>query len=125
MKVKLESLHNEITIMHLEGFLNFETSLLFEKDYLSAIHSQRIIFNFLKLKFVGSCGLVAFVQTLNKFFQSYRPRPRITSASNEFIKLMVANHFESEDFYKSINSAIKSYHYNIHNQQRRLGPSIF
>ena len=124
MKVKLESLHNEITVIHLEGFLTFETSLLFEKDYLAAMHSQRIIFNFLELKFVGSCGLVAFVQTLNKFIQSYRPRPRIASASNEFIKLMIANNFEPEDFYKSINSAIKSYHYNIHTQ-KRLGPPFF
>ena len=125
MDVKLESLQNDIIIIHLEGFLNFETSIIFEKDYLSTIYSKKVIFDFSKLQFVGSCGLVAFVQTINKFCQYYQPRPRFACVSTEFLRLMDVNNFEPEDFYESIDSAIRYYHYGFNPPQKRLGTSFF
>ena len=124
MDVRLESLPNDIIIIYLKDFLDFETSIIFEKDYLSTLSAQKIVFDFTKLQFVGSCGLVAFVQTLNKFCQYHQPRPRLTSVSTEFVKLMSINGFGPEDFYDSIDSAIRSYHYSI-NPQKRLGYPFF
>ena len=124
MDVRLESLQHDIIIIHLKDFLNFETSIVFEKDYLSTIHSKKVIFNFAKLQFVGSCGLVAFIQTLNKFCQHNQPRPKFTCVSTEFIKFMSVNGFEPEDFYDSIDIAIRSYRYGIQ-PQKRLGYPFF
>ena len=125
MDVRSESLPNDVVIIHLKDFLDFETSIIFEKDHLSTISSQKkIVFDFTNLQFVGSCGLVAFVQTLNKFCQYHQPRPRFAGTSTEFIKLMSINGFEPEDFYDSIDSAIRSHHYGI-NLQKRLGYPFF
>ena len=124
MDVRLESVPNDIVITHLKDFLNFETSIIFEKDYLSTLHSKKVIFNFANLQFVGSCGLVAFVQTLNKFCQYSQPRPKFACVSTEFIKFMSVNGFEPEDFYDSIDLAIRSYHYTIQ-PQKRLGYPFF
>ncbi len=124
MDVRLEPLPNDIIIIHLKDFLNFETSIIFEKDYLSTAFSKRVVFNFAKLQFVGSCGLVAFVQALNRFCQNHQPRPRFACASAEFVKLMDVNGFGSEDFYDCIDSAIRSYHYGF-NPQKRLGYPFF
>lgn len=125
MDVKLEFLPNDIVIIHLKDFLNFETSIIFEKDYLSTVYSKKVIFDFEHLQFVGSCGLVAFVQTLNKFCQYHQPRPRFACVSPEFVKFMDVNGFGSDDFYDSIDSAIRSYHYGFNPQKKRLGYPFF
>ena len=124
MDVQLESLPNDIVIIHLKDFLNFETSIIFEKDYLSTSASKKVIFDFAKLQFVGSCGLVAFVQTLNRFCQHSRPRPRFACVSTEFVKLMDVNGFMPGDFYDSIDSAVNSYHYGLNSQKDWIIPSF-
>ena len=124
MDVRLESLPNDIIIIHLKDFLDFETSIIFEKDHLSTVYSKKVIFDFAKLQFVGSCGLVAFVQALNKFCHCNQLRPRFACVSTEFVKLMNVNGFGPEDFYDSIDLAIRSYHYAIY-LQKRLGYPFF
>lgn len=123
MDVKTDN-HSDIVIMRLEGFLDFETAPLFERNYLFDLHSEKVIFDFTKLEFVGSCGLISFMQILSKFCQYYRPRPRFVGVSPEFLRLMETNGFDFTDFYESLNLAIQSYHYGFI-PQKRVGSPFF
>ena len=123
MKVELKK-YNEIIVMSLEGFLDFETTVLFERNYLLETHSKKIIFDFTKLEFVGSCGLMAFIQTMSKFCRYHRPRPRFIGVGQEFLRLMESSGFDFENFYDSLDLAIRSYHYNF-DHQKRLGTPLF
>ena len=123
MKVEIDA-HNEIVVMHLKGFLNFETAILFERNYLLETHSKKIIFDFEKLQFVGSCGLMAFIQTVSKFCRYHQPQPRFVGVGPEFLRLMEASGFNFENFYESLDLAIRSYHYNF-DAEKRLGTPLF
>ena len=125
MDISLEQHNEDISLIRFKGFLDFETSLCFEKNHLSeAVNGKKVIFEFSQLEFVGSCGLISFVQTLYQFCRQHQPRPRFVGVNPEFVKFMEARGFGSDDFYESMESAVNSYHYSF-NPQKRLNPSFF
>ena len=89
MRAKQEG---KVIIFELEGHLDFETTQRFHEKCHSVIHKRecrQVVFNFAKLKFVGSSGIHQFIKAL-KQFNSKEDRPKLCEVSMEFDKVIKA-----------------------------------
>lgn len=103
----------KVVVFELEGYLEFETTLKFQKTCETILSQQpeaRLIFNFEKLKFVGSSGINHFITTLKQIL-SLKPTPRMIHVSAEFDKIFNAYRTQKYPFsvYENIELALKAF----------------
>ncbi len=82
----------ETTIIDLEGHLDFEATLLFYEtaaDLLQKANTSQVVFNFSKLRFVGSSGISQFIKVIKKL-NSLTAKPKMCHLSSEFLKMFKA-----------------------------------
>ncbi len=92
MKAKISSL-GDVVIVNLSGRIDIEYSQLFRKACLGDIarRSDKIIFNLKDLNFVGSNGIVPFIQALSDLAGQDRKRVHFCQVSPEFQKIFAAS----------------------------------
>lgn len=103
----------EIVIFELEGHLDFETTLNFQKACETVIEQSekvRIIFNMERLKFVGSSGINHFIGVM-KEFNTLPYRPKLCSVSSEFTRVLRAYQTSRRPFeiFQAENDARQSF----------------
>jgi len=82
----------KVVVFELEGHLEFETTVKFQEtcqNILKKSPDTRLIFNFQKLKFVGSSGINHFITTMKNLL-SLSPAPKMIQVSTEFDKIFNA-----------------------------------
>jgi anti-anti-sigma factor len=82
----------EITVIELEGHLDFEATRKFYEtaaDLLQTAGANQVVFNFAKLRFVGSSGISQFIKILKKLNAAVT-KPKMCHLSSEFIKMFKA-----------------------------------
>ncbi len=100
-------------VFELEGHLDFETTQQFQETCSALIQksdAQQVVFNFEKLKFVGSSGINQFIRVL-KEFNGADTRPRLCHLSSEFERVFRAYQTSRSPFeiFENENEAIKSF----------------
>ena len=110
MQAKVD-IDNDVSIVSLSGYLDFETVIPFKRDCLDSINTPKVIFDFEHLNFVGSCGLTSFLQSLLTFSETLSRRPRYVRAGVEFRRLMQTIEFLEMDFFDSTQLAKESFIY--------------
>lgn len=103
----------KVVVFDLEGHLEFETTVKFQETCESVLEKQpdaRIIFNFQKLKFVGSSGINHFVGTVKELL-SLRPSPKMINVSTEFDKIFNAYRTAKHPFrvYENLETALLAF----------------
>ncbi len=81
-----------ILVFELEGTLDFETTHQLSQtcqDLMSKNSCSQVVFDFSRLKFVGSSGIHQFIGVL-KEFNGFKVRPRLCHLSVEFDKIVKA-----------------------------------
>jgi anti-anti-sigma factor len=82
----------EITVIELEGHLDFEATMVFHEtasDLLQKEVGNQVVFNFAKLRFVGSSGISQFIKVIKKLNAS-PAKPKMCGLSSEFLKMFKA-----------------------------------
>jgi anti-anti-sigma factor len=82
----------DITVIELEGHLDFEATRLFYEtaaDLLQQATTNQVVFNFAKLRFVGSSGISQFIKAIKKLNAS-PAKPKMCHLSSEFLKMFKA-----------------------------------
>lgn len=82
----------KVVVFELEGHLEFETTVHFQeacKNILKKQPETRLVFNFQKLRFVGSSGINHFITTM-KDLLLLSPNPKMIHVSTEFDKIFNA-----------------------------------
>lgn len=82
----------KVVVFELEGHLEFETTVQFQEacqNILKKSPETRLVFDFQKLKFVGSSGINHFISTM-KSLLSLTPTPKMIHVSTEFDKIFNA-----------------------------------
>jgi anti-anti-sigma factor len=103
-----------VLVFELEGHLDFETTLQFQDTCTALIKKhqvERVIFNFERLKFVGSSGINQFIQVLKQFNARPTNKPKLCHLSPEFVKVFRAYQASRHpfDIHESENLAIASF----------------
>lgn len=82
----------DITVIDLEGHLDFEATCLFHDtaaDLLQKAETNQVVFNFAKLRFVGSSGISQFIKVIKKL-NANPAKPKMCNLSSEFLKMFKA-----------------------------------
>ena len=97
-----------VTIVQLEGRLDYETCPQFRKVCLEKLVSEQVIFDMKGLNFVGSLGLNDFVDTIQELYAKIPQNMKICGVSSEFRKLFEARSGVNWSFYDSSEKALVS-----------------
>lgn len=80
----------EWVVVHLMGRLDVETAGPFRQACLSQLVDKKVIFNFRDLSFVGSSGILPFLETMQDFMKTNRRGLRFCGVGSEFQKVLSA-----------------------------------
>lgn len=81
----------EVTVVDLEGHLDFEATRLFHDTAADLLteETNQVVFNLAKLRFVGSSGISQFIKVLKKL-NATPAKPKFCNLSSEFQKMFKA-----------------------------------
>jgi anti-anti-sigma factor len=100
----------EVVVVHLSGRIDVETSQAFKEVLLSRLQSKPIVFDFRGLSFVGSSGIISFLDALQKFHEANLGNLRFSSVCVEFRRIFSATPLAAVSVYETAASAINSFH---------------
>ena len=94
MKAEIKK-QGDTVIVEIDGVIDYETQDRVKESLSSIIRKtdetpKRIIFNFERLRFVGSSGIGQFVQVLKEFQKSSPVVPEYQNVRSEFQKIFKA-----------------------------------
>ncbi len=87
MRAKQEG---ETLVFELEGHLDFESTLEFEKTasvMMEERNATQLVLNLSKLRFVGSSGISQFIGVLKDFSKNRQTRTKLCNLSAEFSRM--------------------------------------
>ena len=98
-----------VVVVELTGRLDFETTEPFRRTCWEKLLTQKVVFDFHQLNFVGSLGLKDFVETLDVMSQKSRTGVKFCGVSSEFRRMFEASGLRGQEIYESAEKAILSF----------------
>ncbi len=108
MKAEL-SKQGDIAIINLHGQLDFETAEPFRRAFLDRLTSEKVVFNFQELSFVGSSGITMFFDLLKEFSTKRSVKPKFCGMGSEFRKIFAASALAELEIYDTHVTAVTSF----------------
>jgi len=107
MKANISNL-GDVVIVNLSGRIDMEYSQLFREACLCDIakRSDKIIFNLKDLNFVGSNGIMPFVQALSDLANQDKKKVHFCQVSPEFQKIFAASTLSHLRIFNDQNHAL-------------------
>lgn len=112
MRARLEIRETGITIVHLGGRLDVESAAMFRDACLSstsALLNQKVVFDFSQLSFVGSTGILTFLEAIQKFSNINVEGCKFSSVGSEFRKVFAATPLQTIGIYENSELAVLAY----------------
>lgn len=102
-----------VTVIEFSGRLDVETSQAF-KALCGKLGQQRVTFNMRKLVFVGSTGIVTFMEALKDCVAVHRAQINFCEVGLDFSKLILASPLRYVGIYDSEQAAVQWHLLNPH-----------
>lgn len=106
-RVKMQ---NEICVIYLGGRVDVETAEPFRAACLRELKGKRIVFDFTDLHFVGSQGLLPFLETLQSFHDLAPGSFKFSGVGVEFRKLFSATPLGVVETYETSDQAVMAFY---------------
>lgn len=84
------SRESEVVVVQLSGRVDVETAVPFREACLKRLMNERVVFDFRTLSFVGSSGILPFLQTLQEFAARNKSPFKFSGVGIEFKKVFAA-----------------------------------
>ncbi len=99
---------NGITVVNLKGYIDVETALPFRDACLKSLgkNSDKVVFNLDGLNFVGSNGIIPFVESLHDLVDQTSAEIKFCKVSAEFQKIFKASPLRDIEIFNDENGAI-------------------
>ncbi len=98
---------NGVTVVNLKGFIDVETAEPFRQACLKSLaKSGKVVFNLEELNFVGSHGILPFVETLNDLCDQPAVQIKFCRVSSEFQKIFKASPLRDVEIFSDETSAV-------------------
>jgi anti-anti-sigma factor len=109
MEAKVQRVQG-VTIVNLKGFIDVETAQPFREACLKSLgrEGNKVIFNLEELQFVGSNGIIPFVETLHDLYDQTSAQIKFCKVSVEFQKIFKASPLRDVEIFNDENGAISS-----------------
>jgi anti-anti-sigma factor len=99
----------EVIVVHLSGRIDVETSEIFREVLLKRLRNRPVVFDFRSLSFVGSAGIIPFMDTIQKFNEVAPGQLKFSSVGIEFRRVFSATPLNNIAIYDSAAMAVESY----------------
>ena len=99
----------EWVVVHLIGRLDVETAGPFRRACLEQLTDKKVIFNFRHLSFVGSSGILPFLETMQDFMRTNRQGIRFCGVGSEFHKVLAATSLQTIEVFENEKIAASSF----------------
>lgn len=99
----------DIAIIELFGRVEIESSDSFKKNCLEKLQGQKVIFDLAGLNFVGSTGILAFLESLQDFAMQNPHMFKMSHVGSEFKKIFAATSLSCIDIFENIQMATAAY----------------
>jgi anti-anti-sigma factor len=102
----------DVTVVNLKGFIDVETAVPFKNACLKtfAKAGQKVVFNLEQLQFVGSNGIIPFVESLNDICDQETINVKFCSVGSEFKKVFQASPLRDIEIFNDEEGAVSSFH---------------
>ena len=109
MKARISNF-GDVVIVNLSGRIDMEYSQLFRDACLDDIakRADKIIFNLKGLSFVGSNGIMPFVQALSELASQDKKKVHFCQVSSEFQRIFAASTLSHLEIFNDQNHALAS-----------------
>ncbi len=97
-----------VTIVNLKGFIDVETAAPFRDACIRSFskNGQKVIFNLEKLQFVGSNGIIPFVESLQDICDQESIQVKFCRVGSEFKKVFQASPLRDIEIFNDEEGAI-------------------
>ena len=103
-------MQNEICVVYLSGRVDVETAEPFRAACLREFKGKRIVFDFSSLSFVGSQGLLPFLETLQSFHDMSPGSFKFSGVGVEFRKLFSATPLHVVEIYDHVDQGVMAFY---------------
>lgn len=99
-----------VVVVNLKGFIDVETAQPFREACMKSLAKQnkKVIFNLEGLNFVGSNGILPFMETLEDLRKMSNVEVRFCKVSSEFQKIFSASPLKDVEIFSDENGAINA-----------------
>jgi len=111
---------NDCVVVHLIGRLDVESAAPFRRALMEQLKDQKVVFDFRQLSFVGSSGIIPFLETMQDFAQQNAGRLRFCGVGSEFKRILSATTLNVIETYDHVTLAIESFRF--HNRDFEFKP---
>lgn len=105
----LVNVDGDVVVVQLSGRVDIETAEPFRAACTSRFSGKNVVFDFAKLGFVGSSGILPFLETMQKFHDAHPEKLKFSSVGSEFRRVFAATPLNTVKVYESYNLAAQSY----------------
>ena len=99
----------DITIVRLEGQINFEAIHLFRDQCVNKLKGSKVVFDLGHLNFVGSTGITSFFEIIKDVVEGNLLEPKFSNVKSEFQKLFQAWFADNVEVYEQTEHAIHAF----------------
>lgn len=101
-----------ITVVNLKGFIDVETAAPFRDACIKSFSSSgnKVVFNLEQLQFVGSNGIIPFVESLNDICDQESMNVKFCRVGSEFKKVFQASPLRDIEIFNDEEGAISSFY---------------
>jgi anti-anti-sigma factor len=97
-----------IVIIQLIGRLDVETAEPFRAACLNQLHERKVVFDFHNLSFVGSSGILPFLETMQEFARANVTGFNFSGVGSEFRKVFAATPLNHVDIFDTHKQAVRA-----------------
>ena len=101
--------HGEILIIQLSGRVDVETAEPFRNACLNHLKNKRVVFDFRSLSFVGSSGILPFLETMQEFANNNPGGMKFSGVSSEFKKVFAATPLNAIEIFDTDSQALHAF----------------
>ncbi len=109
MRAKLKK-QNGVLVVALSGRVDVETAEPFRAACARELRGHKIIFDFSSLAFVGSQGLLPFLETLQNFYDSCGGDFKFSGVGTDFRKLFAATPLNVVPIFETVDGATAAFY---------------
>lgn len=99
----------EVVVVHLLGRIDMESADGFRKVCLEKFTQSRVVFNFQSLSFVGSSGIIPFLETMQAFKSANTRGFKFSNVGTEFRRLFAATPLHDILIFENFQLASRSF----------------
>jgi anti-anti-sigma factor len=105
----LISYESEVTIVRLSGRVDVETAVPFREACLKRLVNQPVVFDFQGLSFVGSSGILPFLEAMQLFANANSRGYKFSSVGSEFRKVFAATPLHVIEIHETPEHAVRAF----------------